>query len=473
MKFDRVMCVNLDRRPDRWQLFLAGCPAVVRDRVERFSATDGQQEAAPGWWQHRGCKGCWGCRRSQERLLAKCVADGAESVLVFEDDATPVAEFAARWKLLEETLPADWQMCWLGGNLLEQPRKISDAIYAPLGIYTCHALAIRQPAMGKLLAMLRDESRWNDEINPDVAYSNYAGSEPGGVYCPARWLFNQRGGQSDIRGIDAEPGVFVDACDYGRGKITIDRALVINLDRRADRLASFQANYPAELPRAERFAATDGRTVKAPEWFTEKKKPSVWGIYDSHCRLLTENLDVETLLFFEDDAVPSPQFSKLWHEFIDALPADWQMVWLGGNQMDNTKRRINRHVWYPGKLHACHAILMRQPLIREMAAFLAKPQREAHVDHVYAWYCANRTDRVYAPGHWLFHQAAGFSDHTGRPTRLFTGRDLDQKTSGKVRQIVREQPCDAGPDGVCRRDHCGERGRKICRVGNGIMVVPA
>lgn len=59
--FDRVVCINLDRRGDRWHRFQdnvasAGWPFV---EIERFSAVDGHKVPSPGWWRAGG--GAWGC----------------------------------------------------------------------------------------------------------------------------------------------------------------------------------------------------------------------------------------------------------------------------------------------------------------------------------------------------------------------------------------------------------------------------
>jgi len=211
---ERIYAINLDRRPDRWRRFIETLPPDLAARVVRFSATDGHVKRPPRRWKFADCKGCWGCRKSHERLLAACIAEGVASVLIFEDDAEPVREYTARRDELVAALPVDWQIVYLGGNLQEPPRSVNESIYAPRAIYTAHAVAIRGPAIVRLLKRLRDPARWDDEVNPDVTYSNYVAEDPGGVYCPRRWLFNQKAGRSDIRDVESDAGVFADACDF-------------------------------------------------------------------------------------------------------------------------------------------------------------------------------------------------------------------------------------------------------------------
>src|SRR5690349_1383334 len=78
--FDRIVCINLDRRPDRWESFSqrlapAGIPA---DRVMRFAAIDGTILPPPPWW--KAGRGAWGCHQSHVRVLEDALQDRVQSL---------------------------------------------------------------------------------------------------------------------------------------------------------------------------------------------------------------------------------------------------------------------------------------------------------------------------------------------------------------------------------------------------------
>jgi GR25 family glycosyltransferase involved in LPS biosynthesis len=122
----------------------------------------------------------------------------------------------------------------------------------------------------------------------------------------------------------------------------IDDAYVINLDRRADRMEKFKTTHP-DLDRAHRFSAFEGSKLQLTDKIARLfqphdfnwKKP-VMGCALSHLSLWTQLLsepdDINTYLIMEDDAKLSPVWREAWEKIHrhDALPADWDVVYLGG-----------------------------------------------------------------------------------------------------------------------------------------------
>jgi len=123
----------------------------------------------------------------------------------------------------------------------------------------------------------------------------------------------------------------------------IDDAYVINLDRRVDRMEKFKATHPDLAERVHRVSAFEGTklqlTPKIARLFQPHdfnwKKP-VMGCALSHLslwtQLLAEREDISTYLIMEDDAKLSPGWRKAWEKIHkhSALPADWDVVYLGG-----------------------------------------------------------------------------------------------------------------------------------------------
>ena len=121
----------------------------------------------------------------------------------------------------------------------------------------------------------------------------------------------------------------------------IDQAYVINLDRRQDRLKSFNEAHPGLAEHVIRHAAHDGRSLKLTPTLANLFKPNdffwkkaVMGCALSHLDLWTalanESADVNTYLILEDDARVDASWRDAWLKAQANLPADWDCVYLGG-----------------------------------------------------------------------------------------------------------------------------------------------
>jgi GR25 family glycosyltransferase involved in LPS biosynthesis len=123
----------------------------------------------------------------------------------------------------------------------------------------------------------------------------------------------------------------------------IDDAWVINLDRRADRMEKFARTHPDLAQRVHRFSAFEGSKLKLTPKIARLFKPNdfqwkkpVMGCALSHLalwmKLLNDKDDIKSYLILEDDARLSPTWKKSWEKIHkhNALPADWDVVYLGG-----------------------------------------------------------------------------------------------------------------------------------------------
>ncbi len=93
---DAVVCINLDRRKDRWEAFcrtVQGC--VPADKIHRESAVEGTQipgSGEPPWFTEgtsdrapHWC-GTAGCLLSHRNVIRRAKQAGWRNVLIFEDD---------------------------------------------------------------------------------------------------------------------------------------------------------------------------------------------------------------------------------------------------------------------------------------------------------------------------------------------------------------------------------------------------
>jgi GR25 family glycosyltransferase involved in LPS biosynthesis len=123
--FDRICCINLDKRVDRWEKCLIEFERVGL-QVERFSAFDGDNHHLA-------------FNKSQHTAIKKMVEEGAERFLVLEDDVV-FKGYSHVTDALNE-LPEDWDALWLGANINgTELERYSDHLFKLRNSFTTHAV---------------------------------------------------------------------------------------------------------------------------------------------------------------------------------------------------------------------------------------------------------------------------------------------------------------------------------------------
>ena len=163
-QFDRVVCISLKRRPNRWEQFFGQIPSDWPFKeVERYDAIDGNLCPSPSWWSSGG--GAWGCYKSHYNILEQCINDGVESCLFLEDDAVFGEAFSKEAGIFLEEVPDDWGMVYLGGQHLHTsshpPVRVSENVYVPYNVNRTHAFALRgKAAMRRVYDFLNESRAW-------------------------------------------------------------------------------------------------------------------------------------------------------------------------------------------------------------------------------------------------------------------------------------------------------------------------
>ena len=239
--FDRVVVLNLDRRPDRWDSAKQRLDDVGVE-AERFRAVDGSwPEVAeeyreyvmtplrdfgktPGklgrtrefylyaksesqrtaFLEQRdnfkaiARPGAWGYLKSMIGILEAAITDGVENLLVFDDDIILHRRFNEIFSEAMDELPDDWRILQLGTLQYDWDRRwlqwFSEHLYSSLGgAVGSHAVGLRREILpfllerskrmempydiGPLSAAVRANKTRNFIIYPNIAIQDMADSD--------------------------------------------------------------------------------------------------------------------------------------------------------------------------------------------------------------------------------------------------------------------------------------------------------
>ena len=202
-----------------------------------------------------------------------------------------------------------------------------------------------------------------------------------------------------------------------------DRVYVLNLDRREDRYQQFLKGLPEDWPfkQPERVTAIDGQLVPSPEAW--KAGNGAWGCYRSHVRLIEDMLNRQggPILLLEDDAIFEEGFTEAVKRFIDHIPDQWDMLYLGGQHLREKKgkpRRLNEYVYEPYNVNRTHAFAVQGgDFGRTLYRWLHKWEDwkgNHHIDHHLGRLHETRKYDIFCPNQWLVGQREGKSNINGR-----------------------------------------------------------
>lgn len=192
-----------------------------------------------------------------------------------------------------------------------------------------------------------------------------------------------------------------------------DRIVLINLDKRHDRLGAFKAKvlpYPI-LSGWQRHRAVHGDTVTVPGFFISGG--GAWGCRQSHLHVLeTAMMDgVGSLLVLEDDVRFVPNFEEKLKTFMRIVPEDWEGLMLGGQAMQPGQPTGIEGVLRAHNTQRTHAYAVRglTPM-QELYRLWARCDR--HIDHWFGQWQMKHA--VYQPDPMLCGQDETPSDISGR-----------------------------------------------------------
>jgi hypothetical protein len=149
--FDKVYCINLDKRTDRWESAQTEFEknGII---VERVSAIEG---------------GANGLLETNKKIFQDAIENNYESILILEDDVEFIDNLQEKFSDAYPNVPQHWNMLYFGGNhVFGQPVPINDYVSVPQKTLASHAIAYKKNAYQKMLDILIT----NEPV--DVIFSN-------------------------------------------------------------------------------------------------------------------------------------------------------------------------------------------------------------------------------------------------------------------------------------------------------------
>ena len=187
-----------------------------------------------------------------------------------------------------------------------------------------------------------------------------------------------------------------------------DKVVVINLDRRIDRLEKITDQLKFLDIKFERFSAIDAKKLDI-----SGQAACATSHYKVIEMAITENLN--NILILEDDGIFADDFQEKFDQYINELPEDWDMFYLQGTCICSNEERGGLK-----KIYHClctGALGIKNTMFTKL---LEINDQLSHVDHRYS--LLHRANNVYAVYPSIIKQGLDYSDIAERlydPSYIF------------------------------------------------------
>lgn len=207
------------------------------------------------------------------------------------------------------------------------------------------------------------------------------------------------------------------------------RVYVINCDHRPDRweavMQHLKKSGMADILLVERMPAVIGDYTGHPAGWGAGR--GAWGCLQSHRRLLEDVMHVrdergdmrlDSVLVLEDDVFFVPDALARLNAFMEAVPADWGQIYLGGQHRGKVTATESPHVVRGGSVNRTHAYAVSRQYFQKVYHHISyMPDyvgTTKHVDHQLELAHRRGDWPVYCPPKWIAGQEEGTSNISGK-----------------------------------------------------------
>ena len=161
--FTHKVCLNLDRRPEKWVRMKERFAKHKITGVVRFSAVDGERLSIPPGWH--GSAGAYGCLQSNLSIIQRAREARWPEVLIFEDDVVFDEELNKKFPEFIAQLPPDWDMVYFGCMHRSEPVRVCENLVKASYSTSTYAYAVRDTVYSAFLDMHSPSQRPIDVNN--------------------------------------------------------------------------------------------------------------------------------------------------------------------------------------------------------------------------------------------------------------------------------------------------------------------
>tara|TARA_R110000744_G_scaffold164853_1_gene281935 strand:+ start:116 stop:748 length:633 start_codon:yes stop_codon:yes gene_type:complete len=174
--FDKIYCINLDRRVDRWDESKAEFKKWnMESIVERYPAIDGKLLPVNPDNNFLDA-GNMGLITTHINLLTESIKEGYENILLLEDDIYFTPEILNYEEYLG-MVPDDWDMIYFGGNhnlhMGATLNKINDKVARLHSTYGLQCIVVKNTLFRPMLDTIREKKVPIDVYYTKLAQKNY------------------------------------------------------------------------------------------------------------------------------------------------------------------------------------------------------------------------------------------------------------------------------------------------------------
>ena len=152
--FEKIYCINLSSRTDRWDMCLRQFSKFGMSDVQRFDAVKYNNPKLSA-----KANGHIGCGLSHYNIIKEAKLKNYSNILVLEDDFIFLKEqneFNIKLKKSLDELPSDWDLFYLGSNFVkgydyEPTERYSNNLIKVNTGFCTHSLAYSSRGMDKIL----------------------------------------------------------------------------------------------------------------------------------------------------------------------------------------------------------------------------------------------------------------------------------------------------------------------------------